>query len=120
MSIRLSRSERWHFSRIILSGVTLSYVTLSYVTLSYVLISALSTNASAVEPSQGMTITGDKELPLVLYIIPWKEQQPRMPATPKADNPFLVPLTPCDTGQTLTGDQATLWNCKTLESPSKP
>lgn len=80
----------------------------------------LSAQAIAVEPTQGMTITGDQELPQVLYIIPWKEQQPAMPGAPKLDNPLLLPLTPCDTGQKMADYQAKLWNCKAIESPSKP
>ncbi|MFT6917184.1 MAG: hypothetical protein ACJAWL_003541 [Motiliproteus sp.] len=110
MSNRLSFSGLRYFSGRVLSGLSRCSIVFS----------ALSGGVSAIEPTQGMTITGDQELPQVLYIIPWKEQQPTMPAVPKLDNPFLVPLTPCDTGQVMTDYQATLWSCKALEPASKP
>lgn len=77
-----------------------------------------SSAISAVEPTQGMTITGDHELPQVLYIIPWKEQLPQMPAAPDLSNQILRPLIPCDTGQEMGEYQTRLWNCQPIELPS--
>lgn len=93
---------------------------LSLTLLGYLTGLLLCTPVIAVEPTQGMTITGDKELPQVLYIIPWKEQQPEMPPPPKRDNPLLRPLTPCDTDQTMAEYQTQLWDCAAIAAPSKP
>tara|TARA_R110002167_G_scaffold30636_2_gene101205 strand:+ start:9634 stop:9933 length:300 start_codon:yes stop_codon:yes gene_type:complete len=80
----------------------------------------VSNAATAVEPTQGMTITGDQELPQVLYIIPWKEQQPAMPVAPKTDDPILQPLSPCDTGQAMSDYQTELWRCLPTPAAAKP
>ena len=79
-----------------------------------------SSTVAALEPTDGMTITGDQELPQVLYITPWKEQMPAMPATPIMKEPLLRPLTPCDTGQPMTIYQVKLWNCPSLEPENSP
>ena len=78
---------------------------------SVMLIGSLSLPVGAAEPTQGITITGDKELPQVLYIIPWQEQRAAMPAAPELPNPIRQPLTPCDTGQALDDYLADLWQC---------
>ena len=44
---------------------------------------------SAPAPEAGMVITGDKEAPLVLYIVPW--QEPASAAPPAVD---VLPLLP--------------------------
>lgn len=42
-----------------------------------------------------MTITGDKELPQVLYIVPWKTPAlPKPPAPPLTTPEFLEPVEP--------------------------
>jgi hypothetical protein len=72
---------------------------------------------AASETALGMTITGDHELPQVLYIIPWQEQLAGMPAPPTMKNPIQQPLTPCDIGQKLSNYQAELWNCPPKKTP---
>ncbi len=79
-----------------------------------------SSTVAALEPTEGMTITGDQELPQVLYITPWKEQMPAMPATPVMKEPILSPLTPCDTGQPMTDYQVKLWSCPSAKPESSP
>ncbi|WP_207062810.1 hypothetical protein [Motiliproteus sp. SC1-56] len=44
----------------------------------------------------GMTITGDQELPAVLYVVPWRAPRPQPQLEPVLDNPTLEPLGPCD------------------------
>lgn len=80
----------------------------------------LSSTVAAVEPTQGMTITGDQELPQVLYIIPWNEQPPAMPAATRMEDPILRPLTPCDTGQPMADYQTKLWNCSLKKRVHRP
>ncbi len=84
-------------------------IALSYSTA--ILASEQSDTTDAYEATLGMTITGDHELPQVLYIIPWQEQPANMPAPPMLENPFQQPLTPCDSGQKVSDYQSKLWNC---------
>ncbi|MEH6473226.1 MAG: hypothetical protein V7752_18480 [Halopseudomonas sp.] len=80
---------------------------------------SISATALAVEPTQGMTITGDQELPQVLYIIPWREQPATMPQAPEMEEPIQRPLTPCDTGQSMSDYLTDLWNCDSKERPGR-
>ncbi len=73
---------------------------------------ASSRPLNADNSSQGMIITGDQEMPQVLYIIPWQEQRAAVPIAPSIKYPIQQPLTPCDTDQALTNYQADLWNCQ--------
>lgn len=71
-----------------------------------------SATASIEPPGQGMTITGDQEMPQVLYIIPWQEQRAAMPAAPTLNYLIQQPLTPCDTDQVMDDYQTNLWSCR--------
>lgn len=83
--------------------------------ITFALSGLLSVGAQAVESDNkltpGMIITGDQELPQVLYIQPWKPQTPAIPATPERRSQLQQPLTPCESGQPLTDFQQQLWDC---------
>lgn len=73
-------------------------------TLSLLLLSLVAPAAMAKESAResiivdnvpAMTITGDKELPQVLYIVPWKSPRLPSPPTPPLLQPdYLKPITP--------------------------
>lgn len=64
------------------------------------------------EPAIAIEITGDKEVPLVLYILPWQNPRAEMPDPPQLDDPALRPLTPCELGDTLSADELNAWQCE--------
>lgn len=53
--------------------------------------------ATAADPP-GMTITGDQELPQVLYVTPWRAPKRLDPPRPAPENPTRRPLSPCQLG----------------------
>ncbi|RRJ84271.1 hypothetical protein [Aestuariirhabdus litorea] len=81
--------------------------------LTLLLTSGQAVAASA--PSQGMEVTGDQELPKVLYIVPWKVPQPARINPPELDSPLDRPATPCDLGL-----NSPHWNCPEIQKAAKP
>ncbi|HEY5718236.1 MAG TPA: hypothetical protein VIS52_07035 [Motiliproteus sp.] len=63
------------------------------------------------EPAISIEITGDKEVPLVLYIVPWQNPQAPITDPPQLDDPSLRPLTPCQLYDTLSREELTAWQC---------
>ncbi len=83
--------------------------------LSLLLLILVSPGTMANSPqTQGMEITGDQELPQVLYIVPWKTAQPTPISYPSLPSPLEVPVTPCDLGLT-----SPHWECITPKKQAK-
>jgi hypothetical protein len=67
------------------------------------------------EAGQGMRITGDQELPKVLYLVPWKEPRRLVVDMPELDNPYLHPVSPCDLSPSaLAREEQSGWNCRPI------
>jgi len=63
------------------------------------------------EPAISIEITGDKEVPLVLYIVPWQNPQAPIPDPPQLDDPSLRPLTPCELNDSVAPEELAAWQC---------
>ncbi|WP_210396040.1 hypothetical protein [Motiliproteus sediminis] len=69
------------------------------------------------EPAIAIEITGDKEVPLVLYILPWQNPRAEMPDPPQLDDPALRPLTPCELGDSFSAEEVSAWQCDDRDRP---